>query len=313
MKAGVYDKKATPFPLEMREVAKPNPAEGEVLVKIHAVSINAADYRSMRMGMIPKRKIYGADIAGRIGILGAGVTKFKIGDRVFGDIMPCDFGGFAEYAAVPEGLLALIPTGVSFEDAAAVPIAALTALQGLRTIGNVQRGQKVLICGASGGVGTYAVQLAKYFGAEVTAVCSPKNERQARSLGADHVIDYSKEDFSATGKRYDLILAINGNRSFSAYKRALAPAGTCVMVGGALTQIVGAMLLGPIMSIGSKKIKVLAARSDPKDLEFLIKLVKEDKIKPVIERRYKLEETPEAMHYASKGHASGKIVITVAK
>jgi 2-desacetyl-2-hydroxyethyl bacteriochlorophyllide A dehydrogenase len=311
MKAVVYDKSSSPDFLSFREVEKPLPNDNEVLVKIMAVSINAADYRSMRMGIIPKRKIFGADIAGQVVAAGKNIEKFKVGDEVFGDLAGCGFGGLAEYVAVPEKVLALKPASVSFEDAAAIPMAAVTALQALRDIGHIQAGQTVLICGAGGGVGTYAVQLAKYFGAQVTAVCSPNNVELARSLGADQVIDYTKEDFAANGKQYDLVLAVNGNRSLSTYKRAMAPRGIYVMIGGALTQVFKSLLFGPFLSINGKKMRALAAKPSSTDLELIIKLVEEGKIKPIIDKRYPLAETGEAMQYLSKGHARGKVIIRV--
>ncbi len=311
MKAVVFDKRNSPDVLEFRDVEKPNPQDNEVLVKIHAVSVNAADYRSMRMGIIPKRKIFGADIAGRVEVVGKDIKKFKTGDEVFGDIAGCGFGGFAEYVAVPERFLARKPARVSFEDAASVPMAAVTALQALRDEGNIQPRQKVLIYGASGGVGTYAVQLAKTFGVEVTAVCSTKNTELAKSLGADYVIDYTKEDIFESGMLFDLLIAVNGNHPLSRYKRALAPKGTCIIVGGALSQVIPSLLFGAFMSIGSKKIRVLAAKASTKDLEFIIKLVEEGKVKPVIDRQYPLQDTAKAIQYLNEGHARGKVVISV--
>lgn len=311
MKAVVYDKSNSPDCLVFREIEKPIPDDNEVLVKIHAVSINAADYRSMKMRIIPKRKIFGADIAGQVEAVGKNINKLAIGDEVFGDISSYGFGGFAEYVAVPERALALKPAGVPFETAAAIPMAAVTALQALRNKGGIQPGQKLLICGAGGGVGTFAVQLAKHFGAEVTAVCGEKNVKLVQSLGADYVINYSKNDFTKSSKRYDLVLAVNGNHSLSAYKRVLAPKGICVMVGGALSQVAKFLLFGAFMSIGGKKMRSLAAKQNTKDLEFIIKLVEEGKVKPVIDRCYPLNETAEAVRYLSEGHARGKVVINV--
>jgi 2-desacetyl-2-hydroxyethyl bacteriochlorophyllide A dehydrogenase len=311
MKAVVYEKSSAPNILIVCDVEKPIPNDNEVLIKIVAVSINAADYRSMRMGIIPKRKIFGADIAGRVEAAGKKAEKFKVGDEVFGDLSGCGFGGFAEYVVAPESALALKPARVSFEDAAALPMAAVTALQALRDQGNIQPGQRVLICGAGGGVGTFAVQLAKYFGTEVTAVCSANNAELACSLGADYVIDYTKEDFAENGKHYDLVLAVNGNRPLSAYQRKLAPKGIYVLVGGALSQVVKTMVFGAFMSLGGKKMRFLAAKPDPKDLEFIIKLVEEGWVKPVIDRRYPLHQIAEAMRYLSQGHARGKVIISV--
>jgi len=311
MKAVVFEKSNSPEVLVYREVEKPVPNDAEVLIKIHAVSINAADYRSMRLGIVPKRKIYGADIAGTVEATGKNIQKLKVGDEVFGDISGCGFGGFAEYVTVPENVLALKPAGVSFKDAAAIPMAAVTALQGLRNLGNIQPGQKVLIYGAGGGVGTFAVQLARHFGTDVTAVCSAKNVDLIRSLGADQVIDYAEEDVFRKGEHFDLILAVNGNRPLSVYKRALTPKGIFVMVGGALSQVIPSLLFGAILSIGDKKMRFLAAKPNPADLEFIIQLVEGGKVKPVIDRCYPLHETAEAMRYLMQGHARGKVVIQV--
>ena len=279
------------------------------MIKILAVSANAADYRSMRMGIIPKKRIFGADIAGRVESVGKNIRQFKPEDEVIGDLSDCGFGGFAEYAVAPEKALIPKPTKVLFEAAAALPIAGITALQALRDKGNIQKGQKVLIVGSGGGVGTFAVQLAKYFGAVVTAVCSSKNVEQTSSLGADYVIDYKKEDFTKSNRCYDLIIAINGNRPLSAYKRILNPNGIYVMVGGALLQIFKSIFFGWLMSFGSKKMRSLAAKSNQKDLEFIVKLVEDGKIKPVIDRRYPLDKAADAMRYLGEGHARGKVVI----
>ena len=311
MKAVIYDKKGSPDRLIYCDVEKPVPNDDEVLIKVISVSANAADYRSMKMGLIPKRKIFGADIAGRVESAGKNIRQFKPGDEVLGDLAGCGFGGFAEYAVAPEKALILKPAKISFEDAAALPMAAITALQALRVKGNIQKGQKVLIAGSGGGVGTFAVQLAKYFGGVVTAVCSSGNVELMSSLGADYVIDYTKEDFSKSHRSYDLILAINGNRSLPAYKRTLNPNGIYVMVGGALSQIFKSMLFGWLMSLGDKKMRTLAAKSSQKDLEFIVKLVEESRIRPVIDRRYSLDKTADALRYLSEGHARGKVVINV--
>lgn len=312
MKAVVYDKRNSPNALVLREVEKPIPSDNEVLVKIYAVSVNAGDYRSMKMGSIPKQKIFGSDIAGRVEAVGKHINRFAIGDEVFGDISAAGLGGFAEYVVVPEIALALKPTSVTFKTAAAVPMAAVTALQALRNKGQIQPGQKVLICGAGGGVGTFSVQLAKYFGAEVTAVCGEKNVKIIQSLGADYVINYKENDFTKSGKYYDLVLAINGNHSLFTYKRLLAPKGIYVMVGGGLSQVFKSLLFGAFLSIGNKKMRSLAAKPNRKDLEFIIKLVEDGKIKPVIDRYYPLRETAEAVWYLSDGHALGKVIIEVA-
>ncbi len=323
MKAIVCTKYGTPDVLQLQEVAKPMPKEDEVLVKVHAASVNAYDWhlltadiplvRLMGGGLRrPKKAIPGVDIAGRIEAAGSNVKQFQPDDEVFGDISACDDGGFAEYVAVPENALALKPAALSFEEAAAVPMAAITALQGLRDQGKIQAGQKVLINGASGGVGTFAVQIAKAFGAEVTAVCSTRNLDLARTLGADRVIDYTKEDFTRNGQTYDLILAANGYHPLSAYKRALAPQGIYVMAGGKPGQIFQAMLLGSWMSEkGGKKLGGFTARASQKDLVILKELLEAGKVVPVIDKRYSLSEAAEALRYLGAGHARGKVVITV--
>ena len=319
MKAMVYERYGSPDVLELREVEKSVPKDNEVLMKIHAASVNAYDWhfltadifliRLMGGGLFkPKYARLGADIAGRVEAVGRDVKQFQPGDEVFGMVR----GGFAEYACAPEDALALKPVNLSFEEAAAVPMAAVTALQGLRDEGQIQAGQKVLINGASGGVGTFAVQIAKLFGAEVTAVCSTRNLDQARSLGADHVIDYTKEDFTQRVEQYDLILAANGYHPLSAYKRALTPKGRYIMAGGSKAQIFQAMLMGPWMSeSGGKKMGGVTAKRSQKDLAYLKELLEAGKVAPVIDRRYPLRETAEALRYLGEGHARGKVVITV--
>ena len=309
MKAIVYDKKY-PGQLVYRDVNKPEPGENEALIKIVAASVNAADYRSKKMGIIPKGKIFGADISGRVESVGKNVGQFKAGDEVIGELSGCGFGGFAEYVAAPENVLVHKPANLLFEEAAALPLAALTALQALHK-GRIQKVYRVLIVGSGGGVGTFAVQLARYFGAEVTAVCSTKNVEQTLALGAKRVVDYTREDFTKTGGGYNLIVAVNGNRPLTAYQRMLARNGICVMVGGALIQIFESLLFGRLMSLGSKKMMSLAAKTNTKDLEFIVKLAAEGNLKPVIDRRYPLEKTPDAMVYANEGHARGKVVINV--
>lgn len=317
MKAITYYQYGSPDVLKFEEVEKPAPREGEVLIKVFVAGMNAADWHFMRAtpfpirfvsGMTkPKLHILGADVAGRVEAVGKNAKQFKVGDEVFGDLSGCGFGGFAEYVSAREEALVLKPANLSFEQAAAVPLSAVTALQGLRDKGNIQSGQKVLINGASGGVGTYAVQLAKYFGAEVTAVCSTGKVDMVRSIGADNVIDYTQEDFTKDGKHYDLILAANGNRNIRDYKRALRPGGTYVMTGGGNSQLFQAMAIGPF--IRSHKMVNLLARPSQLDLSFLKGVIEAGKLKPVIDKRYPLRELPEAMRYLEAGHASGKIVI----
>ena len=322
MKAVVYTKYGSPDVLQLKEVEKPTPKDNEVLIRIHAASANAADWHLLRgdpfllrlgYGLLkPNNTILGADIAGRVEAVGNNVTQFQPGDEVFGDISGCGLGGFAEYVSVPEHAVISKPASMTFEEAAAVPMAAVTALQGLRDKGQIQPGQKVLIHGASGGVGTFAVQIAKAFRAEVTAVCSTRKVDLVRSIGADHVIDYTQEDFTKNGQRYDLILAANGNRSMFEYKRALAPTGRYVVTGGSMAQLFQAMLLGPLLSTaGRQKMGNVLARPNQEDLACMKELLEAGKVIPVIDRCYPLSETAEAIRYLEAGHARGKVVITV--
>ena len=311
MKSVIYDKSDPGDRLSYREVEMPSPGMGQVLVKIVFTAINAADYRSMAMGIIPKGKIFGADVAGVVEALGTNVSKLKVGDEVFGDLSGVGFGGFAEYVAAPEDVFALKPDSVPFDQAAALPMASLTALQALRDKGEIQPGMKVLIYGAGGGVGTFAVQLAKYFGAQATAVCGPNNVELVRALGADQVIDYSKGDFSNSGIQFDLILGVNGSHRLLGYNRLLAPKGIFVAVGGALAQMIKMPLFSAFLMLRGKKLRFLLAKTNTQDLEFVIKLVHEGKLKPIIDRVYPLQQTAEAMRYLSQGHARGKVLIAM--
>lgn len=310
MKAIIYDK-SVPGKLELREVEKPAPGKGEVLVRVRAVSINAADYRSMKLGIVPKRHIYGADIAGTVVETGEGVSRLAVGDAVIGDNALYGFGGFAEYTTAPEALLAKKAENVSFEAAATVSLAGVTALQGLRLYGKELTGKRVLVLGAGGGVGTYAVHLAKYFGANVTAVCGPRNIGQTRSLGADRVIDYSHEDCLAARGAYDLILAVNGGRKLAQYRRALAAGGSAIIVGGALKQVFGAIAFGFLHAAGGRKICTLSAKANALDSAYLAGLIANGKITPVIEKVVPLKGGVEAIHYVARGHAQGKVVIRI--
>lgn len=318
MKAMVTTQYGPPDVLQLREIATPTPAQNEVLIKLYASSVNPLDGFLIRgplffvpmIGRLfkPKHKIAGADIAGRVESVGKDVTQFRPGDEVFG----ASYGGFAEYVCAVENSLAPKPANLSFAEAAAVPVAAITALQGLRDKGEIQRGQKVLIDGASGGVGTFAVQIAKSFGAEVTAVCSPRNVDRARSIGADHVIDYTREDFTHSGLRYDLIFGANVHHSIFDYRRALSRKGIFVVAGGSMMRLLEAVLLGPLLSrIGSGKTRFFIAKMNTKDLAILKDLLEAGRIVPVIDRRYPLGEVSEALRYREEGHAQGKIVITV--
>ena len=319
MKAIVYHNYGSPEVLKCEEIEKPAVGDHEVLIKVRAASVNPLDWRLMRgkpvfvrlmIGGLRKPKLTrpGVDVAGQVEAVGRSVTQFKPGDEVFGGCR----GAFAEYACAIEDRLALKPANLSFEDAAAVPVAAISALQGLRDKGRIQRGQKVLVDGASGGVGTFAVQIAKSFGAEVTAVCSTRNVDSARSIGADHVIDYTREDFTQSGQRYDLILAANAYHSIFHYRRALSQDGIYVMAGGGGVQILQAMLLGPLLSLmGSRKMRFFMANINKEDLVLLKDFLEAGEIVPVIDRRYPLSDVAEALRYLEEGHAQGKVVITV--
>jgi NADPH:quinone reductase-like Zn-dependent oxidoreductase len=324
MKAIVCIKYGSPDVLQLQEVAKPAPQDDEVLIKIHAASINARDWRMMRAKpffirlmpgsfLQPKNKILGGDVAGRVEEIGRYVRQFKPGDEVFGYLPSATGRGtFAEYVCANENALTLKPTNLTFEQAAAVPLAAMTALQGLRDKGNIQPGQKVLINGASGGVGTFAVQIAKAFGAEVSAVCSTRNLEMVRSLGAEHVIDYKVEDFTQNGQQYDLILAVNGYHPISDYLRALKPEGTFVVAGGSMAQLFQAASKGKRDSkAGSQKTYVVSLVQSQKDLIFVKELIESGKVIPIIDGCYPLRQTPEALWYFEKVHPRGKVVITM--
>ncbi|NNK76985.1 MAG: NAD(P)-dependent alcohol dehydrogenase [Maribacter sp.] len=321
MKAIVYNKYGPLDELELNDVDKPIPKDNEVLVKVYAASVNFNNLvyvqgkpfvARLETGLLkPKFKIPGNDISGRVEAVGINVKQFQQGDEVFGDTSECGFGAFAEYVSVAENALALKPNNISFEEAAVIPEAALVALQALRDKGQIQKGQKVLICGASGGIGTFAVQIAKYFGTEVSGVCSTNNLELVRLIGADHVIDYTQEDFTKNGQHYDLVLATAGFRSIFDYRRALSPNGICVVTGGTMSQIFNAMLLGPWISMfGSKKLVSMSVKPN-KDLSFLKELIEAGKVKPVIDRRYSLSEVPDALRYYAEGHTKGKVVIYV--
>jgi NADPH:quinone reductase-like Zn-dependent oxidoreductase len=317
MKAIVYTQYGPPDVLQFKEVAIPTPADNQVLVKICAASVNPLDSGVMRgtgrltgTGLLkPRQKALGSDFAGRVEAVGRHVKQYQAGDEVFGGNI-WGGGGFAEYVCAVEDRLARKPANISFEQAAAVPVAAITALQGLRNKGRIQRGQKVLVDGASGGVGTFAVQIAKSFGTEVTAVCSTRNVDAARSIGADHIIDYTLEDFTQSGRRYDLIMAANAYHSIFDYRRALTQNGIYVWSGGRVSFQV--MLVGPLLSlIGRKKIRFFLAKLNKTDLGLLADLLESGKVVPIIDRRYPLSETAEAVRYLEEGHARGKVVITV--
>jgi len=333
MKAIVYTKYGSPDVLHLQEVERTIPKEDEALVKVHAASVNAADLEilrgnwSARFGgpLKPKHKILGSDIAGRIEAVGRNIKQFQPGDEIWADLSLLGYGAFAEYVCIPENALRLKPARMTFEEAAAVPSAGANALQNLRGVGSsspsfllsdkgeIQPGKKVLINGAGGGVGTFAVQIAKSFGAEVTGVDSPSKLDMLRSIGADHVIDYTQEDFTKSGQRYDFILDVVASRTIFDYKRALSPKGIFVMVGGSGAAILQAFLLGPLISMtGSKKMGIVMWKPNNQvDLAILEELFEAGKVVPVIDRRYPLSETAEALQYLEEGHARGKIVITM--
>lgn len=320
MKAVVYTEYGPPDVLQIKEIAKPTPTDDEVLIKVQAVSVNRSDWEGLRgkplyarIGGLrkPRRQILGSDIAGRVELAGRNVRRFQPGDEVFGDIL-WRMGGFAEYVCARERDLALKPAGMTFEEVAAIPQAAVIALQGIRDKGQVQPGQKVLINGAGGGAGTFAVQLAKLYGAEVTGVDNTGKLDFMRSLGADHVIDYTREDFTNNGKQYDLILDLVAQRSVFAYKRALRPNGRYFCVGGSVATMFQILLLGSwIGRTTGKKIRVLAVQPNPRDMVYITELHEAGKVVPVIDRRYLLSEVPEALRYLGEGRAKGKVVITM--
>jgi NADPH:quinone reductase-like Zn-dependent oxidoreductase len=326
MKAIVRDKYGPPDVLELEDIDKPVPGDDEVLVRVHATSVNPADWHLLRgepyiarlqLGLRkPKDRVLGCDVAGRLEAVGKDVTMLRAGDEVFGSPFMHGLGAFAEYVCVSEGLLASKPATLSFEQAATVPLAAMTALQGLRDHGRIEVGHRVLIVGASGGVGTFAVQIAKYFDAEVTGVCSTRNVEMVRSLGADHVIDYTREDFTQSGQKYDLIFQLAGTRSPSECRRALTSDGTLVLSSGEsdgrwigpVDRIIKALVLSPFVS---EKLASFTVKPDRDDLQFLRQLIEAGKLTPVIDSTYPLAEVPEAIRYLEKGHARGKVVITV--
>jgi NADPH:quinone reductase-like Zn-dependent oxidoreductase len=315
MKAIVYTRYGSPSNLHLTEVEKPVPGDNQILIKVHAASVNSYDWRHLRAdpffirvmvgGLFkPKHRILGADVAGKVEAVGRNVNQFKPGDDVFGE---GSYGGFAEYVCVDENRFILKPDNLTFDEAAAVPMAALTALQGLRDKGKIQAKQKVLINGASGGVGTFAVQIARSFGAEVTGVCSTAKMDLVRSLGADNVVDYTQEDVTMNNQKYDLILDTAAHRSVSDYKRILNPDGVYVLVGGSISRIFQLMFKS---KTGVKNIGTMVASINQKDLLFLAELLKSGKIKSIIDKRFPLADTPKALQYFEEGHTRGKIVIT---
>ena len=321
MKAAIYTRYGPPDVLQIRDVEKPVPKDNEVLIEVRAASVNPFDWHLMRgtpyivrimAGLLkPKVTRLGVDVAGQVEAVGRNVTQFKPGDKVFGACR----GAFAEYACTSESALVMKPDNVTFEQAASVPVAAFTALQGLRDKGHLQPGQKVLINGAAGGVGTFAVQIAKLFGADVTGVCSTRNVDMVRSIGADRVIDYTQEDFTKSGQRYDLFFDSVGNHSLLACRRVLNPKGIYIVVGGPdgrwlgpLARMIKTLVLSRFVS---QNLVMFLARRSKEDLTIMHELMKAGKVTPVIDKRYKLSEVPEAIRYLEEGHARGKVVITL--
>ena len=322
MKAVVMERYGTPEVLELRDVAKPTPKADQVLVRVHAASVNDWDWgllqgtpfvnRMLNGLFTPKVRIIGGDIAGRVEAAGEDVKAFKPGDEVYGDLCMSGFGAFAEYACAPEAALAHKPAGMTFEQAAAIPQAGMLAVQGLIDVGRIQSGQKLLLNGAGGGVGTFALQMAKLYDVEVTVVDKPGKLDMLRAMGADHVIDYLKEDFTKSGKRYDLILDVKTNRSPFAYARALNPNGTYVTVGGSMARLVQALVLGPLMSrLYRKHVRIVTLKPN-KDLGYMNELFEAGKLAPVLDGPYELADLPETFRLFGAGDHKGKIIVTMA-
>ncbi|MEQ8362876.1 MAG: NAD(P)-dependent alcohol dehydrogenase [Cyclobacteriaceae bacterium] len=319
MKAVVYTRYGSPDVLQLKEVEQPVPEDNEVLVKIHATSINSWDYDLLTGTLLgrlfggfrkPKHHVIGCDISGVVAEVGPKVTKWKVGDEVFGDISGGSWGGFAEYARAKEDVLARKPEGITHEQASVVPQAGLLALQGLRNVGKMKAGAKVLINGAGGGVGAIAIQLAKLEGAEVTAVDHAGKFEMMRSLGADYVIDYKSENFTKRGKQYDLILENIATHSLFDYKRSLAPNGIFCMTGGTPKSLLHVLFLSKLLSMGNRKLRIVALQYSPEDMTYLANLMEAGKIKGVIDKSYPLSQTADAFHYIASGAFKGKVVIT---
>lgn len=321
MKAITYDKYGGPEVLELAEALQPKPNDDLVLIKVKAAAINAGDIhlmtgkpfmvRTMAGFSRPKQNILGTDISGVITEVGKNVIKFSPGDEVFADLSESGMGGFAEFVCTTETAIAMKPSGLSWEESAAVPTSGATALQALRDHGQIKVDDRVMIVGASGGVGSFAVRLAKIFGAKVTAVCSTSKIDRVKILGADHIIDYTKQDFTKVSQKFDLIYAPNGNQSLRAYKRLLASNGKLIISGGQGNQFLKAMLFGPLLSTGGKKIKGMMLRPNRQDLNFLKNLMDEGVLLPIIDRVFSLKDTAEAIAYQQAGRSQGKVVVKV--
>jgi NADPH:quinone reductase-like Zn-dependent oxidoreductase len=320
MKAVVYERYGPPEVLRLDEVDRPQPGDDQVLIKVHAVSVNASDWETMRgkpmysrIGgpLRPRFRILGSDVAGRVEAVGKSVTKFAPGDEVFGDNLAL-MGGFAEYVCAREQAVAAKPAGLSFEQAAAIPQAGVIALQGIRTKGRVRSGERVLVNGAGGGAGMFAVQLAKLAGAHVTGVDNAGKHDFMLSLGADDVIDYARTDFTRTGERYDVVLDLAGHLGVVNYRRVLAPNGRYRYVGGSVPSLLQVLLFGPLLGRrAGKEIRLLVVRQNPQDLLTVAELCQAGTLVPVIDQRYSLDEVPQALQRLGEGRAKGKLVITV--
>ncbi|HEY3420927.1 MAG TPA: NAD(P)-dependent alcohol dehydrogenase [Methanomassiliicoccales archaeon] len=318
MKAVVWTNYGPPDVLQQQDLERPTPKDNEVLIKVRAASINSWDWEllngrghiSLGGRLKPPYKVLGCDVAGTVEDVGRNVTRFRPGDEVFGDINRDGWGGFAEYVCARETSLSMKMTGLSFEQAAAIPQAAGLAIQGLRDKGKIESGQRVLINGAGGGVGTFAVQIAKSFGAEVTGVDRAEKLDMLLSIGADHVIDFNKEDFTRNGLEYDLIVDVVSHRSVFDYKRALAPKGICVLVGGSGGAVLGSLFLGSWV-LRKRKVTLLLYKPNPLDLALICELFEAGKVVPVIDKRFALREVADAFRYYAEGNAKGKIVVTV--
>ncbi len=318
MRAVVYDRYGPPEVLELAELERPVPARGEVLVRVESVSLNLSDWESLTGSPLyvrvfgiwrPRHRILGSDIAGCVEAVGPGVTELAPGDEVFGDALGT-FGGFAEYACVPARVLMKKPAELSFDTVAAVPQAGIIALQGLRVAGELRPGQRVLINGAGGGSGMFAIQIAKRLGAEVTAVDSAEKLEHMQALGADHVVDYRRVDFTQTGERYDLVLDLVGTRSVFAHRRALRPGGTYAMVGGTMSALFQTLLLGPVVGrLSGTRICLLAAESRHEDLGTLLEWLKSGAVQVTFDRRFPLAQAADAVRYVGEGHSRGKVLV----
>lgn len=322
MKAVVYHKYGPPDVLKVEDVETPSPKDNDVLIKVHATSVNSWDWdllngtpflvRLVGGGLSkPKIHILGCDVAGTVEAIGKKVTQFKIGDEVFGDLSGGNWGGFAEYVCAQEKELTLKPAGISFEQAASLPQAAVMALQGIRDHGKVKPGHKVLINGAGGGIGSFAIQMAKELGAEITGVDSAQKFDIMKSLGANHVIDYKQEDFTKNGKQYDLVLDVVGHHSIYDYKRSLTPTGIYRMIGGPTPLIFQSVFVAPFITMFSKKKMGILAQETNKDLAYLAELVETGKLDPIIDKVFPLSQTADALQYLGDGKALGKVVVTV--